>query len=102
MTEITEITEITDNNIRELYNPIAPILRNWAMVEAKMRSFENNANLATFQFIFKDDAERLFESFRCRCNGKYLEFKTFLTQRQLDLLLLNIYVNDDMYHLPMT
>lgn len=68
------------------------------MVESRMRTFENNANLLTFQRIFKGDAETLYINFRQRCSGRFLELKTFLTQEQIDLLILNIYVNEDMYY----
>jgi hypothetical protein len=85
--------EITVENIKEVYDPLKDIFRNWAIINEDTKRFENKAGIKTFDIIFKEDSGRLHTHFKLDCDGKYDKFRTYLTQEQANLLLLNLHIN---------
>lgn len=87
--------EITVENIKELYEPLRNTFLHWAQINESIIKFQKNANMSTFETIFKEDAERLIRHFKYDCDSRFDKFKTYLTQEQINLLLMNLHINKD-------
>lgn len=88
--------EITLDNIEELYTPLKGMFLNWAQINESIIKFQNYANIITFEKIFGiSEAGRLHTHFKSDCDGKYDKFRTYLTQEQTNLLLMNLHINKD-------
>ena len=73
--------------------------RSWAKVNESIKKFHCNANIRIFNFLFGDDGERLWIHFVKSCDHDFTKFMTYLKQEQINILLVNIYLNDLMYSL---
>ena len=69
----------------------------WAQINEKIKKFSNNSKLSTFNFLFGKDGERLLKHYHHDCNYNYEKFRTYLTQEQINTLLINIVLNDELY-----
>jgi len=88
--------EITKENLKESYEPLADIFLKWAQINTDIIKFQNYANILTFEKVFGvTDAGRLHRHFKLDCDGKYDKFRTYLTQEQVNLLLMNLHINRD-------
>jgi len=74
----------------------------WGEIDRKITNFENKANLNTFNYLFapsdklelfEGDGIRLLKHFRNECDGSYKKFRTYLTTKQNNMLLTNIFKN---------
>jgi len=75
--------EITNDNARELYMKDQTFYQNWAVMNAEIKSFMNNARPHTFDTIFGEDSERLWRHFRLDCGDNFLHFMGYLTKVKL-------------------
>lgn len=90
--------KITVDNFHEKLDPVRQVLVDYNRVNEAITSFNNNATLGVFKFIFDEDAERLWEAFRLKCDGKYEKFTSYLTPNQKSILLVSLYINkEDLY-----
>ena len=87
--------KITPENLKDLFEPLRDTFLKWAQVNESIIKFQNYSNIITFEKIFGTDAGRLHTHFKLDCDGKYDKFRTYLTQEQLNLLLMNIHINKD-------
>lgn len=85
--------EITEDNFKEIYEPLKDTFLKWAQVNESIVKFQNYASLNTFQTIFEEDSERLWRHFKVDCDSKFDKFKTYLTQGQINILMLNIFID---------
>ncbi len=89
------MTEITKDNIKELCEPLKDMFLHYHRLQESIIKFQNYANLNTFNMIFGDEGERLIRHFRNDCGCNFDKFKTYLTQDQINLVLMNLHINKD-------
>lgn len=76
------------------------VLRDFHKVNEAIIRFENISREVIFKFLFGDkDGERLWRVFKLSCGSKICKFNTYLDSDQRDILLINLYYNEEMYSL---
>jgi len=69
----------------------------WAQINEKINKFSKNSKFSTFNYLFGvKDGARLLNHYR-ECDQNYEKFRTYLTQEQTNILLINIVLNDELY-----
>ncbi len=71
--------------------------KTWAIINEKIMEFSKKAKLSTFNYLFSKDGERLLKHYRYSCDNNFDKFKTYLTQDQINTLLINIKLNTNLY-----
>ena len=72
----------------------------YSQVNREVVRFENISTEKTFKFLFGDKyGERLWRAFKLSCGSKIYKFNTYLDSNQRDVLLINLYYNEEMYSL---
>lgn len=69
----------------------------WSVINGKIDEFKRKSNLNTFNYLFGKDGERLLKHYRKDCDLMWDKFKTYLTQDQINTILINIVHNDELY-----
>lgn len=65
-------------------------IQTWSSYNKKIKSFVNKANREIFTTLFKEDSERLLESFVLKCDRDFDKFLTYLTTDHRNNLLIHI------------
>lgn len=87
------MTEITKDNIQELFEPYKEKFLHYHQIRESITKFENYANTKTFKLIFGEDGLRLMQYFKNDCNSDFDKFKSYLTQDQINSILMNLHIN---------
>lgn len=82
---------------KDLTDLVKTKFSHWAQINEKIKKFNNNSKLSTFNYLFGKDGERLMKHYRNDCDQNYEKFRTYLTQEQTNTLLINIVLNDELY-----
>lgn len=85
--------KITEQNFEEYYRPHQDTFVYFGRINDELTRFSKNSNIKTFNFIFGDDGERLFQHFKIECGSTIEKFYTYLTRDQRNIFLVSIYVN---------
>lgn len=73
------------------------IYQHWAQINESLVKFQNVATIKTFEYLFGEDAERLWNHFTSDCKRQFMQFMTYLTQEQKNELMVNCHEDIELY-----
>lgn len=73
------------------------VYKHWAQVNESLITFQNKATIKTFEYLFGEQAERLWKHFVLDCKRQYVHFLTYLTQEQKNELIVNSNEDKELY-----
>ena len=73
------------------------IYSQWYKVNESLVKFQNKATIKTFEYLFEEQAERLWRHFTADCKRQFIPFLTYLTEEQKYELIVNANENIQIY-----
>ena len=94
------MAKITNDQIGERDTDLNTIYGKWASVNESLILFEKKATKKSFEYVFGEQSERLYNHFRIDCDSKFQRFLTYLTQDQKNEFIINCHENQIELYLP--